>query len=39
MAHGQDVTLTLRLEPFGAATAILLTDEQVAQLGGGRARP
>ena len=39
MANGRSITVTQRLEPFGAATAILLTDEQVAELGGGKRAP
>ncbi|MCA0336733.1 MAG: YdeI/OmpD-associated family protein [Actinobacteria bacterium] len=31
-----DVTLDTTLEPFGPATAIILSDDQVAQLGGGK---
>ncbi|MDO5502504.1 MAG: YdeI/OmpD-associated family protein [Actinomycetia bacterium] len=30
---------TVTLEPFGPATAIILTDEEVADLGGGRRAP
>ena len=31
--------ITTTLEPFGPATAIILTDEQVADLGGGKRAP
>lgn len=34
-----DLTITTTLEPFGPATAIILTDEQVAELGGGKRAP
>ena len=34
-----ELTLTTTLEPFGPATAIMLTDAQVEQLGGGKRAP
>lgn len=34
-----ELTLTTTLEPFGPATAIILTDAQVEQLGGGKRAP
>lgn len=33
------LTVTTTLEPFGPATAITLTEEQLAQLGGGKRAP
>ncbi|CCH68810.1 hypothetical protein BN10_120006 [Phycicoccus elongatus Lp2] len=34
-----DLTITTTLEPFGPATAIILTDDQVAALGAGKRAP